>query len=211
MTDKTDRIWFGRNGPFYPYVSAYWAAAHGMMDLYSRRLIDLITATATPEQVRQMSEKVGRDVSRLHGASKTPQLARIELASLTGPKIELDISELEIETLNEFQYLNGFLSETPLRMLIICCYEATVDTYRDPNAPIWEFLRHCRHAAAHNGNFKLDGNEPRRPAQWHNLVIDRSLNGKPLLVARNSVEPFLKPGDVIRLLSEIEQTFNPRP
>ena len=161
MANEEDRVWFGRNGPFYPYVSAYWAATHGMMDLYSRRLIDLITTATTPEQVRHISETVGKDVSHLHGASKTPQLAKIELASLTGPKIEIDISELEIETLNEFRYLNGFLFETPLRMLIMCCYEATKDTHRDASVPVWEFFRHCR-----NGSLQLLARVKEAQVQW---------------------------------------------
>jgi hypothetical protein len=185
---------------------------HGFIDLLSRRAVDLASGLSDENAQVQPEILKSLNISALAGAGKTPQLVAMSLQSLTGPSIDIDISELEVETMNEFAYLGEYSMTTPLRMLLMCCYEAVIDTHRDPNVPIWEFFRHCRNAAAHDGKFSFKPHEPSRPAEWRGLKIECSLEGRPLLIpAEGESDPFLKPGDVLRLISDVEQLFSPRP
>jgi hypothetical protein len=70
--------------------------------------------------------------------------------------------------------------------------------------PIWEFLRHCRNAAAHKGRFNLVRGEPRRLATWRSKTTAPGLNGT-LLFTDGKLPGFLGPGDVLYLLSDLEK------
>lgn len=88
--------------------------------------------------------------------------------------------------------------------LLIVAYESTA-AYRD-RGPLWEFLRHCRNAGAHNGRFHLDRDEPRRPVRWASFNVTKSLHGTPLF--HSQMDPgLIGPGDAIRLLWDIEQAY----
>lgn len=71
---------------------------------------------------------------------------------------------------------------------------------------MWEFLRHCRNAAAHGGKFHLLNGEPCRPANWGRFSIVASMHGTPLVFNQGSAG-LLSPGDPLRLLWDIEQTY----
>jgi hypothetical protein len=72
--------------------------------------------------------------------------------------------------------------------------------------PLWEFLRHCRNAAAHKGFFNFMHGGPKRPAKWRGLEIVSSLQSTPLF-NDPQVSGFLGIGDALHLLSDVEQTF----
>ena len=70
----------------------------------------------------------------------------------------------------------------------------------------WEFLRHCRNAAAHNGRWNLVGREPRRPARWRDIKLGSDIHDRPLLKVKDSDSAgSLNLGDPIALLWDIEQ------
>jgi len=70
--------------------------------------------------------------------------------------------------------------------------------------PLWEFLRHCRNAIAHNGKWHFLGKEPAQPAQWGPFLLGRILHGTPIFKKNGGM---LSPGDPIRLLWDIEQAY----
>ena len=67
---------------------------------------------------------------------------------------------------------------------------------------IWNFLYHCRNAAAHNNKFKIE--KDRFPAKWRNLEIIKSI-GRAYLFPIKEEKGFLNFGDPIALLWDIEQ------
>lgn len=218
QTDES-RPWFGRNAPFYPFVISFSAAIHGLHELLSRALVDLGAATGSEDQIKEAIEKIGgaKSVARFVNASVTPLILRdLKLESSAGPNIGLDVSEIGPELYRERDYLLPYMIDAPIRSLLAGCYAATEDTERIPTHPVWEFFRHCRNAAAHGGRFHFKYNkrfkqqEPVHPAIWRGLAITTSMEGQPLVVPMNKEEPFLKPGDVLWLLADLESTFNPK-
>jgi len=69
----------------------------------------------------------------------------------------------------------------------------------------WEFLRHCRNAAAHGNRFNLLHDEPRRPARWHHLEITKVLQGQRLFRQEPDEGELLLPADPVHLLWDLER------
>ncbi len=86
--------------------------------------------------------------------------------------------------------------------LLIAAYEATKDA--SDKGPVWEFLRHCRNAAAHGGCFHLASKEPSRPASWKSLTIDSELQGSPLFDILSD-KGLIGLGDAVLMLWDVEQ------
>lgn len=72
--------------------------------------------------------------------------------------------------------------------------------------PMWEFLRHSRHAVAHNGRFHFANGEPRRRSEWGPFLLTAALHGTRLF-KEGTTEGMLSPGDPILLLWDIEQAY----
>jgi hypothetical protein len=87
--------------------------------------------------------------------------------------------------------------------LLVLAWEFTLEAHTYD--PIWEFLRHCRNAAAHGGYFKFKWTEPSRPAAWKSLEIIKSMQALPLFT--EGTRGFLHFGDPLLLLWDIEQAF----
>jgi hypothetical protein len=85
--------------------------------------------------------------------------------------------------------------------LLIQAYEAS--RLWSDHSPLWEFFRHCRNGAAHNGRFRFVGNEPIRPAEWRTFRIERALNGTPVFAGPDG-RGLLEPGDCLAFLSDVE-------
>lgn len=81
--------------------------------------------------------------------------------------------------------------------------QASFSTYE--KEPIMEFLRHCRNAAAHGGNFNFLGPEPKPGAVWQKHSITRSLQGTPLFKTKTG--GLLGTADPIYIMWDIEQAF----
>ncbi len=119
--------------------------------------------------------------------------------------IEIPLDLIEEETGSNYSYLLKFTMRAAAGNLLILAHEIT-RSYHD-NTPLWEFLRHCRNAAAHNGNFRFSRDEPRRPAEWGPLHIEKSMQGTALFPIDEKTTGFLGAGDAIRLLWDIEQAY----
>jgi hypothetical protein len=89
--------------------------------------------------------------------------------------------------------------------LLIAAYEATKED--SDKGEIWEFLRHCRNAAAHGGCFRFAKSEPSRPARWKGLSIELSLQGTPLFDNLDG-KGLIQLGDAVMLLWDIETSMS---
>jgi hypothetical protein len=107
--------------------------------------------------------------------------------------------------LNNGPYLAGFIMRSAGSLLILAHEFSKGKSWHDQGL-LWEFLRHCRHAAAHGGFFTLIGKEPCHPAVWGHFQIERTLQGTPLF-KDGKARGLLSPGDPIRLLWDIEQAY----
>lgn len=93
------------------------------------------------------------------------------------------------------------LAQAASGSLLISAYEQT-RAHHD-HGPLWQFLRHCRNAAAHGGRFGLRPGEPRHLAEWSGIRIERSHDGTPIF--HGSVPGLLTTADLIWLLADIEK------
>lgn len=191
---------FDRSKPFYPIVMTYVISLHGMKELAA------VGASGIERLWKIVDQEASyRDVTEL----------RLQMQKLLGP-LELEVTgdaerlmlpvELSAKELVEnSEYLFGQCVKSALTMLV-AAHEVTKDKpYRDLGEK-WEFLRHCRHAAAHNGCFTFRGDEPKRPAKWRTIELSNALHGQPLLVQRDG-SGHLHLGDPIALLWELERDY----
>ncbi|KUO18411.1 hypothetical protein AQJ91_25595 [Streptomyces dysideae] len=136
-------------------------------------------------------------------------MQKFELQSQTGKPIDVVISEIEEEIYEHGHYLHLSALTTPLRMLILSCYEVVKDEY-DSNDTEWQFFRHVRNAAAHNGKFDIRST-PQHPVKWSSKEITAVMHGTPLFHDTDRTQSFLLPGDILRLLRDIEARVQPLP
>jgi hypothetical protein len=124
----------------------------------------------------------------------------------TGHSIMLNSDELAAISVGFHSIvLRDFVSQIASAAIIVA-WDTTTESHT--NEPEWEFLFHCRNAAAHQGRFHFLNNQPRHPASWRGLQIERSLEGRDLFRA-DPGNAFLGPGDVILLLSDLEEKLKP--
>jgi hypothetical protein len=86
--------------------------------------------------------------------------------------------------------------------LLIVAYEAT-KAYGNKE-PLWEFFRHARNAAGHNGHWRFLNGEPKRSAAWGPFRLTSSMDGSLLFHSDHEPGTFSL-GDPILLLWDIEQ------
>ena len=175
--------------PFYPIVSYYKVIFEGM-----RYLVDLaghfeaeIRNGVTPESIMDMEN--------------TGELPRLMFHSqITGGRIAYSTLDLMADLMLPGSPVQ--LTVTLAASMLIHCHEIT--RHLGHQEPEWEFLRHCRNAAAHGGRFNILGAEPRRPASWRGKTIEIELNGERLMDNFDH-HGFLSAGDPILLLWDLEQ------
>ena len=193
---------FDRGKPFYPLIMNYLFLIRGFLLLVAegvkrtKAVQERRPAEASEEDwYRNLPDDLARHLRLLEGPLKLR-------SDFQGNFIEMDVEQLAYETLFNGRYLVSFQMRSAGGLLILAW--ETTEPYHD-QGPLWEFLRHCRHAAAHNGRFRFTG-QPRRPAQWGPMVLDRGLHGMPLFKGREG-NGLLSVGDPIRLLWDIEQEY----
>jgi hypothetical protein len=215
---KLSTSMFDPTKPFHPFILAYQAAVHGTFDLLARRAVDLLGESyrANPHQE---IVSVGTDIAvvspeRFIIGSKTPLLTESNprLGTVIGYDFELDVLALESEFYEHGSEIIGTVMDAHLRMLILACW-AVIDKAtmkRLEPTDTWQFFRHCRNAAAHNGHFRFDDVPKKslavKPVHWSGLSITVSMEGDPLFANKpGGVTGFLRPADIIKLLYDVEQ------
>lgn len=202
---------FDKGGAFYPLVMQYLASLHGLFELLSRHLaltadrltpLEIEENSAAPESpAKEIFEWYLTDPSR---RTVTRLFKPLSLKNhLQTDPIEVNPDELAAELFDEHHYLLPWFVRAN-GILLILAYETCKSS--SDESPLWEFLRHCRHAAAHGSAFNLKVGQPRLPAAWGELTITRALNGSPLFRESNATGLLLM-GDPLRLLWDLEQSF----
>jgi hypothetical protein len=197
---------FDRGKPFYPLVINYLVHFHGFVELDSRYVVERL-AGFDPQRIEEAFEKkgLGSIAKKLAGSGVTQLIGNLELRSeFQRNNIAIDARALTAEIVSEHSHLLSFLMPLAAGSVLIAAYEMTKHC-RD-EGPLWEFFRHCRNAAAHNGRFHFTRGEPKRPAEWGRFKLELSMHGTPLFSGKGTTG-LLGPGDPIRLLWDIEQAY----
>jgi len=195
---------FDRSKPFYPLAVAYICLLFGYKELAGHGAARMLHAILEDEdegaleewrKANDASDELRDTMERMARATELELMPPLELASKVQGKIKIDAEIVAEDLAQNALYLGAFTMRTAGSLLIVA-YESTA-AYRD-KGPLWEFLRHCRNAAAHNGRFHVVGDEPRRRAKWESFNVTKSLHGTALF--HSQMDPgLIGPGDAIRL------------
>ncbi len=193
--------------------------ATSLADLFAElesKLDSQETATDDAHVRQQFSDLESRinPLSELKNAPLSERIAEIEtnIKTLSGPlelKSEFQDNHIPVEReflakefADNFRYLLEFNVKAG-GILLVLAYEMT-HSFHD-HSPLWEFLRHCRNAVAHNG-FNFRNGEPKYLAEWGKFHLTSSMQGLQLFKAPPTAG-LLSLGDPLRLLWDIEQAF----
>jgi hypothetical protein len=189
---------FDRSKPFYPIVISYLIHLHAIKE---------IAALGALGPIRTWN------LDAIEGSSEEKLILQKSINSLLGPislgvtddqnRVEISVYDLAKEFVNNHAYLIGHQVQAALNTLVMAHEVTKGKPYRD-TAENWEFLRHCRNAAAHNGRWYFRNGEPRHPAKWRGIELIPKMHDEPLLL-REDGTGYLKLGDPIALLWEIER------
>jgi hypothetical protein len=201
---------FQRSSPFYPLITNYQVLLHGFIALGTAG-VALKMKQLPPKEVEILVEDARRrgNLDLVQGLMKTnhselhPPLVLV--SGQANQTIQIDAEVLMRELAQNTSPLVSSLKQTAVGSLLIHAYAVT-EPFRNKN-PLWEFLRHCRNAAAHGGRFNLLNGEPHRPAVWGRFTITPAMQGTPLVATAEQSPGLLAPGDPLRLLWDIEQAF----
>ena len=194
---------FDRTKPFYPIVTTYLIQLLGIKEVAVLGLPDLNRGfTLTPE-VAQKSTQAEREALE---KSLQTMLGPLSLKiSDDAERLEIPLQFIAKELANHYDSLLGYNVQAAW-YCIVMAHEVTVGKpYRD-KSELWEFLRHCRNAVAHNGKWNLRGNEPKYRASWRGISLDQSFNGQNLFKTDDK-SGTLELGDPIAFLHDIESKF----
>lgn len=213
---------FDRNKPFYPLIMNYLVLFIGFKDLAARGVIkelnkysgenagiDLDTLISVFLKKVSASETDTILLNQQHteissGLSKI--LGPLELKSeFQGNHIKVEVDDIAKDVMNNMFWLSRSIMLSAGSLLILA-HEISKDKSWHDKGLLWEFLRHCRNAAAHGGLFTFRRNEPGRPAEWGHFRIERAMEETQLFKDDKGVG-LLSPGDPIRLLWDIEQSY----
>jgi hypothetical protein len=155
------------------------------------------TNTGTIQLERQLTE-LSNGLSKLLGP--------LELKSeFHGNHIKVEVDDIANDLLNNGPYVLRSIMHSAGSLLILAHEFSKGKPWHDKGL-LWEFLRHCRNAAAHGGSFNFIKDEPKHPSEWGHFRIERNMQGTPLFKDQQNTG-LLSPGDPIRLLWDIEQAY----
>lgn len=202
--------------PFYSLVLTYLSQLHGLMELISvgliqrfekiserRAFVSLTAEERIAKYVAALELKNQPIVERVLRGGKTALMFEPVLPSVTARPIKLDIPMLAETAFLEHEAAIRDFNRISAGSLLILANERVTKHRGDP---IVQFLRHCRNAAAHGGVFTFDSGEPKKPAVWRTLTIERPMQGNCLFPVPPN-KGFIGIGDVLYLLADIEKKF----
>jgi hypothetical protein len=196
---------FDRSKPFYPLVVQYTVQLLGFRGLAARALAGGRAGGLTVAAVTGLGESF-YPATPAEAAELAKLLGPLELASsVQTDRVLLNAEEIANEIAANVKYLSRYLLLAAGNVLVLA-HELCKDKPAHDQSLLWEFLRHCRNAAAHGGLFNLHGGEPYRPARWRTLEILPGLQGSPLFVGEDG-RGLLRPADPVLLLWDIEQAY----
>jgi hypothetical protein len=147
----------------------------------------------------------------VYRGGRTGLFGKPELESkVTGQGIKIDTELLAKEIFEKHEAPVNYVNRMSAGSLLILAWEVT-ESYHTKD-PLWQILRHCRNAAAHNGRFTFhpsvlnSSGNLKYPAKWRSLEVLSSLQGQPLFFTPPT-PGFLGAGDPLYLLWDIEQAY----
>ena len=174
---------FDRGKPFYPLIMNFLIQLIGFKELAIRGITGRRSIDDDISQFLEQLGVSGQDFNLLRSSMESV-MGPLELRSeFSNSSIEIDIDEIANEVAHHNEYLAELLPNA-LGVIFILAHEMTKEKPWHNKNEIWEFLRHCRNAAAHGGKFHFLNDEPRRCAKWGPFEITRSLQGTPFLISR---------------------------
>jgi len=192
------RYHFDRAKPFYPIVMSYLMQLHGIKELAA---------------VGSLGTKRAWDVGHIAGTHADRVELQRQVEKLLGPleltvtgdqeRLTVAVEFVACEFVQNHRYLLIYQVQAALCALVMA-HEVTKGRPYRTTEEKWEFLRHCRNAAAHNGRWYLTDGEPRRPAAWRGTTLVPSMNGRSLFIGEDGAGS-LRIGDPIALLWDIER------
>jgi len=208
---------FAVEKPFYPLMMSYICQVHGFFDLVSRGLYQRFERFCQKQTNSSLSrheliqlfcqsldDKNRKTAEEVVSGGKMGMIFKQELASCISSGIKVNTEALAKEVFEHSDPAIRYFNRISAGGLLILAWENTeTDHVHDP---MWEFLRHCRNAAAHRGFFNFYQGEPKRVAKWITLEIVQRLQGQPLFPDPPK-KGFLGIGDVLYLLADIEKEF----
>ncbi|MBZ0298454.1 MAG: hypothetical protein K8J31_01880 [Anaerolineae bacterium] len=195
---------FDRGKVFYPLIMQYLIQLlgqkelmiHGLTQLFSD-LQQIIVVKPGSEQIDDMDD-FQKKLSKLLGP--------LEMASSILPQpLIVPVEMISRDFVENHNYLLDFTLLSAGNMLILA-HELCKDKPAHDTGPLWEFLRHCRNAAAHGSKFVFRNDEPKRQAKWRSSELSRDLQGENLF-KKVGGKGLLLPADPIYLLWDIEQAY----
>lgn len=209
MTSPVPPYQFDRGSLFYPLITNYIVLLAGFKELGAAGVALRMKELPESEIQKLLSDAENKGnidlVRRLMAANPVELYEPLEMMSeQSNQKVKIDLTLIMRDLAQNAPFLVQRLAPTAMGGLLIQAYESTSD-HHDRN-PLWEFLRHCRNAAAHGGRFHFRNGEPRRLAEWGRFRIEPSLQGT-YLAARPERPGLLAPGDALKLLWDIEQAY----
>ena len=209
MADLVSPYEFSRRSLFYPLITNYIILLSGFKEFGAAGLALLLREApeSTVQELLSSAEKKGNiaQVRRLMGATPVELYEPlVMLSEQSNERVQIDLTSTMREIAQHASFLVQRVGPAAMGGLFIQAYESTSGHH--DRKPLWEFLRHCRNAAAHGGRFNLLHGEPRRPAEWGRFRIEPSLQGT-YLAASPERRGLLAPGDALKLLWDIEQTY----
>jgi hypothetical protein len=195
---------FDKAKPFYPLVVAALAQFHGLIEIVSRALFNDLGARTAEEQARVLAahpESKARLEALLGGGLTSLIGKQKHLAPLSGQTLKVDVNALGLQMVADHNIAFDYFDRMAAGSLLVLAWETTKGHHTHDE--LWEFLRHCRNAAAHNGAFHLVNGEPKRRAAWRGHVVEAPLHGSTLF-ADPPKPGFMGPGDAFYLLADIE-------
>jgi len=200
---------FDRRSLFYPLITNYLILLAGFKEFGAAGLALLIKEMPQGriQDLLTDAEKRG-NIDQVRRLLDTTPLELYEplvmVSEQSHEKVQIDLTLTMREIAQHSSFLVQRVAPAAMGGLLIQAYESTSDHH--DRQPLWEFLRHCRNAAAHGGRFNLLHGEPHRPARWGRFSIEPTLHGT-YLAARPERQGLLAPGDALRLLWDIEQAY----
>ena len=197
---------FDKEKPFYPLALSYLVFCAGCKELVLTGAVNFV-----PDRQGLANEYPSIPETVLRKAPKLKKLAvPTRLGSrFDGQAIEVGRSELAKEVfVNQGEILPQMLRYAAAVLAVA----HDITKHLSDKSPTWEFFRHCRHAAAHNGRLRFTRDEPKRKAKWRGIELHKSMAGAALFSAGpkavgGEVKGLLWPADLLWLLWDIEQAY----
>ena len=172
MNSLEPQLKFAPNKPFYPLVCSYLAQTHGFIELISRGLLfelkqlqpTYIENLKIDQTNEYNSDTFTRLAHELLQKGVTPLIGDPQHPSHVDVPIKVNIESLGYELFFKHEkyddVIMAFKKIAAGGLLIVAKEITEPDRTKDE---LWEFLRHCRNAAAHGGSFNFQNGEPKLP------------------------------------------------